>query len=145
MNLLPGDANIFFEGTFVGKTFIDPNSIRDTLSVSMGRDKRIVVKREKVKGLSTRNVIGLNEKQTSAWEISIRNTKSDPVKIVVEDQIPVSNNNQIEVTMLEAGGAKQNTYTGKLTWELNLKASENKKLSYKYEVKYPKDRRVNGL
>lgn len=145
LNLLPGDANIFFEGTFVGKTFIDPNSIRDTLSVSMGRDKRIVVKREKVKGLSTRNVIGLNEKQTSAWEISIRNTKSDPIKIVVEDQIPVSKNNQIEVTVLEIGGAKQNTYTGKLTWDVNLKGSENKKLSYKYEVKYPKDRRVNGL
>jgi uncharacterized protein (TIGR02231 family) len=145
LNLLPGEANIFFEGTFVGKTFIDPNSIRDTLSVSMGRDKRIVVKREKLKGLSTRNVIGVNEKQASAWEISIRNTKTDPVKIVVEDQIPVSKNNQIEVTVVDVGGARQDTYSGKLTWKLNLKPSENKKLSYKYEVKYPKDRRVNGL
>ena len=145
LNLLPGEANIFFEGTFVGKTFIDPNSIRDTLSVSMGRDKRIVVKREKVKGLSTRNVIGVNEKQASAWEISIRNTKSEQVKVVVEDQIPVSRNNQIEVTMIDAGGARQDTYSGKLTWKLNLKPAENKKLSYKFEVKYPKDRRVNGL
>jgi uncharacterized protein (TIGR02231 family) len=145
LNLLPGDANIFFEGTFVGKTFIDPNNIRDTLSVSMGRDKRIVIKREKVKGLSSRNVIGVNERQTSAWEISVRNTKSEPVKIVVEDQIPISRNNQIEVTVLDNGGGKQNTYTGKITWDLNLKPSENKKLSYKFEVKYPKDRRINGL
>jgi len=145
LNLLPGDANIFFEGTFVGKTFIDPNSIRDTLSVSMGRDKRIVVKRERVKGLSTRNVIGANEKQASAWEITVRNTKSDPVKIIVEDQIPVSQNNQIEVTVVDVGGARQDTYSGKLTWKLNLKPAESKKLSYKFEVKYPKDRRVNGL
>lgn len=145
LNLLPGEANIFFEGTFVGKTFIDPNSIRDTLSVSMGRDKRIVVKREKVKGLNSRHVIGLNEKQTSAWEISIRNTKSDAIKIVVEDQIPVSRNNQIEVTVLDNGGAKHNSNTGKLSWDLNLKPSENKKLTYKFEVKYPKDRRVEGL
>jgi uncharacterized protein (TIGR02231 family) len=145
LNLLPGDANIFFEGTFVGKTFIDPNSIRDTLSVSMGRDKRIVVKREKLKDLSTRNVIGLNEKQAEAWEISIRNTKSEPVKVVVEDQIPVSRNNQIEVTVIDVGGARQDTYSGKLTWKLNLKPTENKKLNYKFEVKYPKDRRVNGL
>jgi uncharacterized protein (TIGR02231 family) len=145
LNLLPGEANIFFEGTFVGKTFIDPNSIRDTLSVSMGRDKRIVVKREKVKGLSTRNVIGVNEKQASAWEITVRNTKSDPVKVVVEDQIPVSQNNQIEVTVVDIGGAKHDTYSGKLTWKLNLKPAENKKLAYKFEVKYPKDRRISGL
>jgi hypothetical protein len=43
------------------------------------------------------------------------------------------------------GGARQDVYSGKLTWKLNLSPSENKKLSYKYEVKYPKDRRVNGL
>jgi uncharacterized protein (TIGR02231 family) len=145
LNLLPGDANIFFEGTFVGKTFIDPNSIRDTLSLSMGRDKRIVVKREKLKDLSTRNVIGLNEKQAEAWEISIRNSKSEPVKVIVEDQVPVSRNSQIEVTVIDVGGARQDTYSGKLTWKLNLKPAENKKLNYKFEVKYPKDRRINGL
>jgi uncharacterized protein (TIGR02231 family) len=145
LNLLPGEANIFFEGTFVGKTFIDPNNIRDTLSVSLGRDKRIVVKREKVKGLNSRKVIGTNEKQESAWEITIRNTKTDPVKIVVEDQIPVSQNNQIEVTVVDLGGAKQDIYSGKLTWKLNLKPIENKKLSYKFEVKYPKGRTISGL
>jgi uncharacterized protein (TIGR02231 family) len=145
LNLLPGEANIFFEGTFVGKTFIDPNNIRDTLSVSMGRDKRIVVKREKVKGLSSRHIIGSNERQSNAWEISVRNSKLESVKIVVEDQIPVSRNNQIEVTVVDVGGARQDIYSGKLTWKLNLAPSENKKLSYKYEVKYPKDRMINGL
>lgn len=145
LNLLPGEANIFFEGTFVGKTFIDPNNIRDTLSVSLGRDKRIVVKREKVKGLNSRKVIGTNEKQESAWEITVRNTKTDPVKIVVEDQIPVSQNSQIEVTVIDLGGAKQDIYSGKLTWKLNLKPTENKKLSYKFEVRYPKGRTISGL
>jgi len=145
LNLLPGEANIFFEGTFVGKTFIDPNNIRDTLSVSMGRDKRIVVKREKVKNLSSRKVIGTSEKQESAWEITVRNTKSENVLVVVEDQIPVSQNNQIEVTVVDNGGAKQDTFSGKLTWKLNLKPAENKKLAYKFEVKYPKDRRISGL
>jgi uncharacterized protein (TIGR02231 family) len=145
LNLLPGEANIFFEGTFVGKTFIDPNNIRDTLSVSMGRDKRIVVKREKVKNLSSRKVIGTNEKQESAWEITVRNTKSENVMIIVEDQIPVSQNNQIEVIVIDNGGAKQDIYSGKLTWKLNLKPAENKKLAYKFEVKYPKGRTISGL
>jgi uncharacterized protein (TIGR02231 family) len=144
-NLLPGEANIFFEGTFVGKSFIDPNNIKDTLSVSLGRDKRIVVKREKVKDLTSRNFIGSTKRENYAWEISLRNTKSEAIKIVVEDQIPVSQNTQIEVTMLDNGGAQYNKQTGKLTWELELKPNETRKLGYKFEVKYPKDKQISGL
>jgi uncharacterized protein (TIGR02231 family) len=144
-SLLPGEANIFFEGTFVGKTFIDPNSIRDTLNVSLGRDKRIVVKREKVKDFSSRKAIGLNVRETSAYEISVRNTKQEPIRIVVEDQVPVTQNNQIEVTVADAGGANYNKDTGKLTWSWNLQPNETKKVVFKFEVKYPKDRQVSGL
>jgi uncharacterized protein (TIGR02231 family) len=144
-NLLPGEANIFFEGTFVGKSYIDPNSIKDTLSVSLGRDKRIVVKRDKLKDLTSRKLIGGNQRENYAWEISVRNTKNEPVKVVVEDQLPVSQNSQIEVTPGDLGGAKHDVNTGKLTWVLNLQPNETKKVSYKYEVKYPKDKRVTGL
>jgi uncharacterized protein (TIGR02231 family) len=144
-NLLPGEANIFFEGTFVGKSFIDPTTIQDTLSVSLGRDKRIVVKREKVKDLTSRNFIGSTRKEHYAWEISLRNTKTEAVKIIVEDQIPVSQNTQIEVAVLELGGAQYNKQTGKLIWELELKPNETRKVSYKFEVKYPKDKQIAGL
>ena len=144
-NLLPGEANIFFEGTFVGKSFIDPNNIKDTLSVSLGRDKRIVVKREKLKDLTSRNLIGSTKKESYAWEISLRNTKTEPVKIVVEDQVPVSQNTQIEVSVLDTGGANYNKQTGKLTWELELKPNETRKVTYKFEVKYPKDKQISGL
>lgn len=144
-NLLPGEANIFFEGTFVGKSFIDPNNIKDTLAVSLGRDKRIVVKREKLKDLTSKSFMGSSRKENYTWEISVRNTKSDAVKIIVEDQVPVSQNTQIEVTTLDLGGAKYNKDTGKLTWELELKPNETRKLVYKFEVKYPKDKQVSGL
>lgn len=144
-NLLPGEANIFFEGTFVGKSFIDPNNIKDTLSVSLGRDKRIVVKREKLKDLTSRNLIGSTKKESYAWEISLRNTKAEAVKIVVEDQVPVSQNTQIEVSVLDTGGANYNKQTGKLSWELELKPNETRKVVYKFEVKYPKDKQISGL
>lgn len=144
-NLLPGNANVFFEGTFVGKTYIDPNNIKDTLAVSMGRDKRIVVKREKLKDFSSRKTIGVNQRDTYAWEISIRNTRNEPVNIRVEDQLPVSKNSQIEVTAVDTGNASYNNITGKLTWQLTLKPSETKKVQYRFEVKYPKDRQVAGL
>jgi len=144
-NLLPGEANVFFEGTFVGKSFIDPNSIRDTLAVSLGRDKRIVVMREKVKDFTTRKTIGSAQREAYAWEVSVRNTKNEPIKISVEDQVPISRNNQIEVTVLDVGGAKHTKETGKLVWEMELQPNETRKVVFKYEVKYPKDKQVSGL
>jgi uncharacterized protein (TIGR02231 family) len=144
-NILPGEANIFFEGTFVGKTFIDPNSVNDTLAISLGRDQRIVVKREKVKDFTTRRAIGSNIREAYAWEISVRNTKNEPVKIIVEDQVPISMNNQIEVSVTDTGGARYNKETGKLQWEITLQPAETKKVVFKYEVKYPKDKQISGL
>ena len=144
-SLLPGEANVFFEGTFVGKSYIDPNSIKDTLNVSLGRDKRIVVKREKLKDFSSRKLIGSNQREARAFEISVRNTKAEVVKITVEDQVPISQDSQIEVTVSDVGGAKYNKDTGKLMWELTLQPNETKKVVYKFEVKYPKDRVVSGL
>ena len=125
--------------------FIDPNNIKDTLSLSLGRDKRIVVKREKQKELSSRKFIGTNQKESYTWEISIRNTKAEAIKISLEDQIPVSQNSQIEVTAIDIAGAKYNKGSGKLSWDLNLQPNETKKIVFKYEVKYPKDKQVNGL
>ncbi len=144
-NLLPGEANVFFEGTFVGKTFIDPNNIKDSLSVSLGRDKRIVVKRDKVKDFTTRRTIASNMREAYAWEISVRNTRNEPIKITVEDHVPMSRNNQIEVAVLDVGGARHNKDTGKLLWDMNLQPNETKKVVFKYEVKYPKDRQISGL
>jgi uncharacterized protein (TIGR02231 family) len=144
-SLLQGEANIFFEGTFVGKTYIDPNNIKDTLSVSLGRDKRIVVKREKLKDLTSRNFIGSTKKESYTYEISVRNTKAENIKIVVEDQIPVTQNTQIEVALQDMGGAKYDKVKGKLVWELEMKPNETRKLVYRFEVKYPKDKQITGL
>ena len=144
-NLLPGEANVFFEGTFVAKTVIDPNNIKDTLSVSLGRDKRIVVKREKLKDFSSRKAIGTNQRDSYAYEISVRNTKNELIKITVEDQVPVSQNSQIEVTLTDAGNAVQQSGTGKLTWQLSVAPGETKKVVYKFEVKYPKERTIPAL
>ena len=144
-SLLPGEANIFFEGTFVSTSFIDPNSIKDTLAISLGRDKRVVVKREKLKDFSSRKTIGSNQRDTYTFEISVRNTKAESIQLIVEDQLPVSRNSQIEVISLDNGGAKYTKETGKLIWDLNLQPNETRKLQFKYEVKYPKDKQISGL
>jgi hypothetical protein len=77
--------------------------------------------------------------------VSVRNTKAEAVKIVIEDQMPVSQHEQIEVALLDAAGAKIETHTGKLTWNMALQPNETKNIVYTYEVKYPKDKKVVGL
>ncbi|MCR6639730.1 MAG: DUF4139 domain-containing protein [Sporocytophaga sp.] len=145
LNLLSGNANIFFEGTFVGESFIDVNNTNDTLSLSLGRDKKVVVKRNKLKDFTKKNFIGSNKKEEFAFEIEVRNTKKESIEILVEDQIPVSQNSQIEVETIDTGGAAYNKDNGKLQWKLNLGAGETKKLLFKYSVKYPKNKTVGGL
>ncbi len=145
LSLLPGEANVFMNGTFVGKTFIDPNEVGDTLAVSLGRDKRIVVQREKVKDLASRRVISSNQRETFAFDILVRNTRNESVSLVIEDQIPVSRNGQIEVSLTDHGGARHNSASGKLEWVIDLKPGEQMKIHYRYEVKYPKDKRISGL
>ena len=104
-----------------------------------------MVKREKLKDLTSRKLIGTSQKENYTWEISVRNTKAEAIKIIVEDQLPVSQNTQIEVTVLETGGATFTKDTGKLLWNIALQPNETRKLIYKFEVKYPKDKQVSGL
>ncbi len=144
-DLLAGQANLFFEGTYVGKTYINPSNVSDTLELSLGRDKHIVVERKPVKDFTSKKFIGSNQKETFAYEITVRNTKKTSISIVVEDQIPISSHSDIEVTPLSTGGATWNKNTGKMRWVLKIPSGQQKKVSYSFEVKYPKSKKVSGL
>ena len=122
LNLLPGEANIIFENSYVGKSFIDPNATTDTLNLSMGRDKKITIKREKVAEQTGVKFIGSSKKQTFTYEIRLRNGKKEAVNLLLKDQYPVSTDKDMEVELLAAEGAAVNKETGVLTWKLNLKA-----------------------
>ena len=143
LNLLPGDANIIFEGTYVGKSFIDPASTADTLNLTLGRDKRVVVKKEKLVDYSSVKFLGSNKQQKITYEITVKNNKKDIVHMMLKDQYPLSTNKEIEVELLDAGGASVNMDIGVLTWKLDLAPGESRKLRFAYSVKYPKDKIVN--
>ncbi len=137
-NLLDGEANLFFEGTFLGKTVLLPRQVEDTLSISLGRDKSIKITRKPVKDYTKKQFIGGKKTETRTWEIIVRNQKKQAINLILEDIFPLSTNKDIEVSRKDNGGAKVNDETGILTWQLNLKPSEEKKLNFQYEVKYPK-------
>jgi uncharacterized protein (TIGR02231 family) len=144
-NLLTGEANIIFEGMYVGKTTINPNQTSDTLNLSMGRDKKISIKREKVADKSGTRFLSAFKEQTFTFDITVRNNKKEDVFLLLKDQYPLSTDKDIEIELLESDKAKINTETGILTWDLNLKPNEIRKLRVSYKVKYPKDKVIDNL
>lgn len=144
-NLLAGDANIYFENTFVGESYLETAITNDTLSVSMGRDKNIIVNREKIKDFCKNSSLGGNKKSTRGYELKIRNNKSQAIDIEVIDQVPLSRIKEIEVELIENKRAKYDEKTGKLTWRLKIPANSTETVSFKFSVKYPKDKTINNL
>ena len=144
-NLLKGEANIIFEGMYVGKTTINPSQTSDTLNLSMGRDKKMAIKREKVADKSGTKFLSSKKEQTFTYDITVRNNKKEAAQLLLKDQYPLSPDKEIEIELLQSDGAKVNTETGILTWDLDLKTNETKKIRISYRVKYPKDKVIDNL
>ena len=138
LNLLPGEANLYFENTYVGKSVINPDITEDTLEISLGRDKNVIVKRELVKDFSKKQFIGGNRIINKAWEISVKNNKKQPIEIILQDQFPISTQKEISVEQIEKSNAELDEETGLLKWKLFVEPTVEKKVQLKYSVKYPK-------
>lgn len=145
LDLLPGDANIIMDETYIGRSMIDPNITADTLNLALGRDKRVDVKRSLVKELSSLKSSGGSNRQTFTYEIVVKNNKTTDINLLLKDQIPLSTIKEIEVKLDEDGAAMVNTETGVLTWKLDLKPGEVKKVRFSYSVKFPKDKKIVNL
>jgi uncharacterized protein (TIGR02231 family) len=141
-NLIGGEATLYFENTFVGKSYLNVNQLKDTLTVSLGTDNSILVKREKRQDFTSRKVLGSNKTETYSFLITVRNNKINPVRITVNDQIPISSNSGIEVNAVELSGGKYNPQTGEIKWDLEIKPQETRQLILTYSVKYPKDKTI---
>lgn len=143
LNLLPGEANIIFEGTYIGKSFIDPFNSNDTLNLTLGIDKRVVIKREKLVDFSSVKFLGSNKLQTITYEITVKNNKSEPINIILKDQYPISTNKEIEVNLLQGKDGSVNEEIGVITWQMQVPSGKSEKRRISYSVKYPKDKIVN--
>ena len=137
-HLLEGEANLYFEDAYVGRTILEAKRLADTLSISLGRDKNIVLGRTKVNQFTKKRIIGGNKIETLGFQVLVRNKKSLPVQLTVYDQVPVSAINEIQVVPTELSGGNHDKKTGKIKWELKLDPNQQKELLLKYEVKYPK-------
>lgn len=136
LNLLNGESNLYFDGTFIGKSFIDVNSTKDTLSFSLGKDNKVQVERKRVVEKSSNKLIGSRQKFEVTWEIKIRNNGGASIPLLIKDQFPVSTHNDVKVKRGEYSEAKLDEQTGILTWKLNLTPGQSKSLFFDYSVDY---------
>lgn len=139
LNLLLTEANIYFEGNFIGKTTINPNYLKDEYPLSLGVDERVVVKHRLVDNLGTKKTLSSKKIESFAYEITLRNNGPKEIKLEILDQVPISQNNKIEVEILDAEGGDFDKNTGSILWEKTLSRGASDKFTFSYEVKYPKD------
>lgn len=141
-NLLNGEASIFFEGRFVGTTYINTDNTSDTLDFSLGRDKGISITRSQILDFVSKKFIGSKKEETTGWQTIIRNNKNQNINIVIADQVPLSSISEIEVTIQNLSGGKLDSQTGEVKWELTLDPATKKQIDLQYTVKYPKNKTI---
>lgn len=142
LNLLDGSANVFFQGAYVGQSYINANQTNDTLEMSLGRDKNVILTREKLKDFTKEKFIGGKYRQSVTYEIKVKNTEPTEISLDVIEQVPISANAEIKITLDDAGGAAYNIETGKLLWKQKLAPGEEKKMQFSITVEFPESKKV---
>jgi uncharacterized protein (TIGR02231 family) len=142
LDLIPGPTRVYFDGTYVGESWIDTRNVEDTLGLSFGRDSKIFVTRDLLSEFSNKKVIGNNRKDSYTYEIIVKNTRNIAVEMDLHDQVPISQDSDISVTIDEISGALQEDQTGILSWKVKLGPNESKKYKISFTIKYPKNKKV---
>ncbi len=146
LQLLPGQATIYFDGAYTGEAYVDPSVTSDTLKLSLGRDPRVIVERKQLEDLTSRRMIGSNIRVARGYQINIRNNTGSEIELLLEEQIPVSRNKSISVSLENnPQQGKLDPVTGIITWSLNILATQQQTVSYAFEVRYPKDETIEGF
>ncbi|WP_165026246.1 DUF4139 domain-containing protein [Dysgonomonas sp. ZJ279] len=145
LGLLSGKANITYDGTYVGETFINAASTLSKLALTLGTEKRVAVKREKMQDFSSTKFLGNDTRQIFTYKITVKNNQNKTIKMVVKDQYPISTQKNIEVELLKETTAwtANKEDVGVITWEEEFAAGETKEYIISYSVKYPKGSNLN--
>ena len=88
-------------------------------------------------------IVAEKRERTFAYIIEIKNLKSSNIELVVQDQLPITQNGEINIDILEISKGKHNETTGLVEWSQVIKAKESKTINFQYRVKHPKDKQVN--
>lgn len=138
LNLLPGEAYIYFENSYIGKTTINPQSTDDSLRISLGRDKSIIINRETIKELTETKFLSSNIIKQYTYLITVKNNRKKEILITIDDQFPISTHSKIEVELLETSDAKIDNNKGLLRWIEKIPTGKSIKKQFGFKIDTPK-------
>lgn len=145
LELLPGAANIYFDGSFVGSTQLGQGLTGDTLELALGHDRNVVMERNKDKDEVRNAVLGNNAVRTLTYSIKIKNSKSREIQVRVFDQIPLAASADIRIKPLALSEAEHDENNGLLTWKMGMSPGQSKTLSFSYTIEYDKSKPITGI
>ena len=146
--LLPGRVSIYRDGAFVGRGQMAAASKDETVRLGFGADDKVKIERTVLKRNegSAGLIVTTSKTDERAFKTSVRNGHDFPIKIAIEDQLPVSENEEIVVEMLPSSTPPTTTNLrdkrGVLEWAFEAKAGEVKDIGFAWRVKWPKDKGV---
>lgn len=151
--LLSGPLNLYFGGRYIGKTFLDEKKAGEEFHLSLGADRAIMVKKEKVRDNIKETFFKKIERDTVirefAYKITVENLKSRSVLLKVLDNIPVSRTDRIVVKDInitpEPAQKNYQDREGVMVWEHHLNPEEKQEINIAFVVTYPKDVLPIGL
>lgn len=135
---LSGEASIYYDGSYIGTTNLTSGSVEDTMQLSLGIDKNITIKRQKVKDKCYDKVLNDDQVHQYTYEINLKNSRSNKIEIELEDQLPLTYDKSIVIEQKELSGAKYDEVTGLVKWRLFVAGKDNKKVTLTYQIKAPK-------
>ena len=142
LELIPGPTQVYFADTYVGQSYINTANVGDTLRLSFGRDKKIIVERKLLEEFSDKKVVGGNRKDQYMYEIKLKNNHAIPVTINLLDQVPISQDSDISVSVDEISGAQMKEETGILKWLIRLEPGGTSSVRLGFTIKYDKEKKI---
>jgi hypothetical protein len=137
-NLIDGEMNVYYANTYIGKSIFFANDA-DSLILSLGIDKDVKVKRLKGQNSSKKPFLASKKIEKREWLYFVQNNKNTMIKIDIIDQLPISNETNVEVIFEKSKGIIYDKINGQVTWPLNIEAKSKKEFTFLYEVKYSND------
>ncbi|MEP6836908.1 MAG: mucoidy inhibitor MuiA family protein [Bradyrhizobium sp.] len=146
--LLPGRVSIYRDGTFVGRGQMVAAGKDETVRLGFGADDKIKIERAVLKRNegSAGLIVTTSKTDERSFKTTVRNGHDFPIKIAIEDQLPVSENEEIQVEMLPATTPPTATNLrdkrGVLEWAFEAKPGEVRDISFAWRIRWPKDKGV---
>ncbi len=146
LTLLPGSANVFRDGEYIGNANLELVAPQQEFKLFLGPDEQVRTERALAGREVDKTFIGSTRRNSYAYVIKLENLKSYPLRLVVQDQIPVSRSEQIKVKLNNVQPpAAEVDHLGIIRWELTLPTGGKLQLRYDYTVESNRDTRISGL